>query len=868
MFKLALRNLAAGKVRLLLTTLLIVIGVGFVSSSFILRDGLKDVFGNLAEEVVAGIDVGVSAIDPSTDPITEADLRALDDVDGIADAVLEITGEGQENLIQPIKADGTTITLQGPPQIAFGYTDGVTSALSIVEGQAPAGPGEWAVDPESAAEHGFVIGDSYDFITPSGRQNGQLVGTFTFDGFVEGPTFMSMTRETLQDYLLLGDRYDAISIAADGSVPVPELIASVNGALNTDPNFARVEVQNQEELIADASAGFNQALDIIGGILLGFALLSLFVSIFIIVIIFAITVGQRTRELGLLRAIGSTPGQVLRSVMAESFFIGLLASILGIIGGAIIALLIRAVLNAAGLGIPSFGIVIKPLTILVAFGVGIGVTMLAATFPAITASRTSPISAITGSSEKKEKSIARYVLGLIVAALGIGLMSLGLFGGADSVTGVLVPLGFGAAVTFVGIALLTPLIAGPLSKTLGKPLELIFNTPGRLAKDNAARNPRRTGTIASTLMIGLTAVSMAFVLGESFTAEFDRILNTSVQGDYLVTSDQADIPDEVVEKINANPAFGNVTPVKYWGVELVNEPLIPIEDNSSIPEDAIESPRDVGYRADLAAFDYSQIEGLFNLSVIEGDLTAMTNDQTALRTNIVEDLGVGLGDTITVYLSDGSTTDLDIIAIFEEPQVASGVLVTLDRFNDLSPQRTSDWIATKRADGVSVEAADDAFIEVGAEYPNLAFQSSAEFRQSFSDQINFILRIITILLTLTILVSLVGILATVALSVFERVREIGLLRAVGSTRKQIFTTVLWEGGIICGVGAILGAVLGIGLGALMLSAIPDGIINQVAIPWISIIAMVLISSVLGLFAALLPAIWASRLNVLDAISHA
>ena len=863
MLKLALRNLWAGKIRLLLTTLLIVIGVGFVSSSFILRDGLKDVFGNLAEEVVAGIDVGISAFDPEIDPITAADLAAIEDIPGIAEADLDITGEGQENRIQPIKPDGTTITLQGPPQLAFGWSESSASVLSVVSGRAPEARDEWVIDPDSLEAHGFVVGDTYDFITPSGRRQATLVGTYTFSGYVEGPTYMSMTNDTLRDYLVYGDRYDAITIVADGSVPVPELIESIDATLNPTDGFPRVDVQNQEELVADTTAEFNQALDIIGGILLGFAMLSLFVSVFIIVIIFAITVGQRTRELGLMRAIGSTPGQILRSVLAESFVIGLLASIIGLGAGAIIALLIRTALNAAGLGIPSFGIVVKPTTIIVAFLVGVGVTMLAATFPAFSASRVSPIAAITGSSEKKEKSIARYLIGLIVAGLGIALMSVGLFGGSDSVTGVLGPLGAGAAVTFVGISLLSPLIAGPLSKVLGTPLQTIFNTPGRLAKDNAARNPRRTGTIASTLMIGLTAVSMAFVLGESFTAEFDRILNTSVQGDYLVTSDQADIPDEVVELITDNDAFGNVTAVKYWSVDLVNEPVVPSDSN----EVAVTQNLDpVGYQADTAAFDYTQLDGLFNLSVTEGDLTAMTNDTTALRDSVAEDLGLGLGDTVTVYLSDGSTADLDVVAIFEEAQVASGVLVTFDRFNDLSPQRTTDWIAAKRGDGVGIETADAEFAAIGEEYPNLAFQSSAEFRQSFSDQINFIIRIITILLTLTILVSLVGILATVALSVFERIREIGLLRAVGSTRRQVFTMVLWEGAIICGVGAILGAVLGIGLGSLIIAAIPGEIISQIAIPWISIIGMVLVSSFMGLFAALIPAIWASFRNVLEAIS--
>lgn len=864
MLKLALRNLAAGKIRLILTTFLIVVGVGFVSSSFILRDGLGDVFGNLAEEVVQGIDLAASALDPEVDPISSADVEAISDIEGIARAVPTITGEGQENRVQPIKPDGTTITLQGPPQLVFSWTTD-TDILSIISGSEPSGPDEWVIDPISAEEHGFIVGDDYDLITPSGRRTATLVGTYTFNGFIEGPTYMAMTVETLQDYLLFGDRVDNISISSDGSVAVPELIAEVSAALNPDATMPRVEVQNQEELIADTTADFNVALDIIGGILLGFALLALFVSIFIIVIIFSITVGQRTRELGLMRAIGSTPSQVLRSVMAESALIGLISSILGIGGGVLIALGIRAALNAAGLGIPSFDLVISPRTIIVAFAVGVGVTMLAATFPAISASRISPIAAITGSTDKKSKSALRYVLGLVVAGIGVALMSVGLFGGADSVTGVLVPLGGGAAITFVGISLLSPLIAGPLAKVLGSPLQTIFNTPGRLAKDNAARNPRRTGTIAATLMIGLTAVSMAFVLGESFTAEFDRILNTSVQGDFLVTSqsDQPDVPDEVVELISDSELFGNVSPARYFSAELANQPVIADLPDEEFFNTEGEFP---AFQTSLAAFDYEQLDGLFNLSVIEGELTDVTRDTTALLDDVAADLGLGVGDEIEIFLLDGSTAELEIVSIFEEAQVAGGVLVSLDRFSEISPQLTTDLVVANRAEGVGIETANAAFAELGTEYPNLQFQSSAEFRQAFSDQINFILRIITILLTLTILVSLIGILATVALSVFERIREIGLLRAVGSTKPQIFTMVLWEGAIICGVGAILGAALGIGLGTLIITAIPGDFISAIAIPWISIVAIVVISSFMGLIAAFVPAVWASSRNVLAAIN--
>ena len=436
--------------------------------------------------------------------------------------------------------------------------------------------------------------------------------------------------------------------------------------------------------------------------------------------------------------------------------------------------------------------------------------------------------------------------------------------------GVLAPLGGGAAVLFIGITLLSPLVAGPLSRILGTPIQGLFNTPGRLSKQNAARNPRRTATTAAALMIGLSLVSMASVLGESFKAEFDNILDTAIQSDYLVTSDQADVPDEAVDAIRDNDQFGNVTAVKYWSSDLTNEQVDPQID-PTIPADAVDAqgrPFADLYNVDISALDYSQIDGLFNFGVTQGSLDDMTIDTAAVRDTVLEDLGLALGDEIQMIMTDGSEADLEIVAVFEEAQVSTSVMVTFDRFSLASPQQSSDWIAASVAEGASVEDADAAFAELGTEYPNLAFQSSAEFRQTFSDQIGSILNLLTILLGLTIFIAILGIANTLALSVFERTREIGLLRAVGMTRRQSRRMIRWEAVIIAAVGAVLGTVLGVALGVLMVNAIPGDFISAFAIPWTRILIMVTVTSAMGLLAALFPAWRASRMNVLDAISQA
>ena len=854
MLKLAIKNLAQNKVRLLLTMFAIVLGVGFVVSSFVLRDGLGAIFDNLVEESVEGIDLLVSQTNNDIPMVDESVRETVLAIDGVASADLQIDPNININRIEPVKPDGETITRNGPPQFAFGWTEAVWSSFEILEGRPPDND-EWIIDPSSLEEHGFIVGDFYSISTPFGLREAQLVGTFTFDGFIEGPTFMSFTNATIQEYLDYGDLFDQIIVVVDGTVPTNDVGADIVMALNNDPDAPGFFVQNQEDLINEAQGDFNQALDTVGAILLGFALVSLFVSIFIIANTFAITTSQRTRELGLLRAIGATPRQILRSVIAESVVIGLLASLLGIGAGALIALGIRLALNGAGLGIPDFDVVISPRTIILAFIVGILVTILAAVFPAIGAARTSPIAAISGQTDEKQKSLLRFVFAGVITAIGLALMAFGLFGGGDSVLAILVPLGAGAALLFIGVTLFSPLVTGPLSRLIGAPLSIPFGTAGHLAKENSARNPRRTATTAAALMIGLSLVSAASVLGESFKSEFSQILDSTIQADFVVFSDTDDIPDLVVEALRSENAFGNVTGLRNSGVFL---------------EQDLDAATAAGLEVDdrsVAAFDYSQIEGVYDLSVTSGSLDDITNNTVGIRDTVAEEFALTLGDSITIVpREDGAEPiDLTVVSIHEESQVSGEFLVTTERFADLSSNDNGS-VAAAIAGGVDSGTADRAFDRISSEFPSFQFPSSAEFRETVSNQIDFILNLLTILLALTIFIALLGIANTLALSVFERTRELGLLRAVGMVRKQTRRMIRWEAVIISAVGAILGTVLGVALGAIVVQAIPEDILSAFAIPWIRIGIMVFGASLAGILAAVFPAWRASRLNVLAAIS--
>jgi putative ABC transport system permease protein len=864
MFRLALKNLAANKIRLGLTALAIVLGVGFVVSSFVLRDGLKDSFAGLSEEIVGDTDFGITPlssgdvsafeIDESiVELLTEEDLEIVRGVDGVR--IAEGSVSGNDNGIQPIKADGSTIPTNGPPQIGFSWGDeGQLNPLVIVEGDAPESPGEWVIDLDAAADHGFVIGETTTFVTPGGRKDATLVGTFRFgeDNTTNGATLMAFELSTARDFFETPEGFDSIAVAVDGSVPIADVELALNAALDSE----RILVQNQADLLAEQQGNFNLFVDIFGYILLAFALIALFVSIFIIANTFAIVTSQRIRELGLLRAIGATPSQIRRSVLIESTIIGLIASAIGLAVGVAIAFFMRWLLGQLGIPLPSFGVVIRPLTVIVAFVVGTVVTVVSAIVPAFSASKIAPITAITGTQDKAEKSAARYVIGGIITGVGALLIGLGLFAGSTALE-VLAPLGAGAAILFVGLTLLSPLVAGPLSRVLGIPLGPIFKRPGSLATQNAARNPRRTATTAAALMIGLALVSMAMVLGESFKAEFSKVLGTTIQADYII-SGEANLPLEVVDRLQDADEFDAVSPAFYWGADFENAPVVPT--SGRVGDDG------TGSNADVAAFDYSVVDALFDFEVTEGALTGITDDHTAIRQNVADELGLGLGDTLTMRLDDGTTAPMEVVGIFQDETISSGVLISIDRFSQISDQTTADLIVATRNADTTVDDADATFETIAADYPNLSFDSAASFRESFTGFIDGVLNVLTALLGLAIVIALIGIANTMALSVFERTREIGLLRAVGMTRRQTRRMIRWESAIIAAVGAVLGAIIGAGLGAVALAAIPGDIITTVTVPWVRIIAMVVIASLAGLAAALFPAFRASRMNVLEAIS--
>ncbi len=841
MWNITRKNVAANKVRLALTALAIVLGVGFISAANILSEGLRESFGDLAGEIVQGTDIEVRG--NADVELSDAQLNAISEVDGVRLAVGGL--EADENTVLPILEDGSALSSNGPPLLAFSWVDDAQLNPSTIEtGRAPEGPGEWVVDFTTAEDNGFLVGESYDLVVPNaeGRTTAELVGTLRFgaENQTNGAALMAFDVDTSK--VLFDQReFDSVIIATDGTRPVTDVQSDIESSLG-----ANYETLDTADLNAEQRAEFNSFIDIFAWVLRSFAIIALFVSIFIIANTFNIVMSQRVRELGLLRAVGATPKQIKRAVLGEAFLVGLLASAIGLVVGLGLAYGMEAMLNAVGAELPEFGKPLSAVTAAIGMGVGVGVTMLSAWVPARKAGRTSPITAISGNDAADGSEGRRsLVVGGVLSAGGAALTGFALFGGIDSTATLLAMLGAGAALLFVGITLLSPLVAAPISRSLGAPISKIYRTPGSLAKENAARNPKRTATTAAALMIGLSLVSMAFVVGETLKSDVNELLETTVQADYAAfpASDSGLVPEAALNQMRDGEHLTDVTGMRYSNT-LIN-----------------------GVDQEVSTLPLESIDASFNLDLVEGSYSAIDDGSMGLREAVADDLGLGLGDTAAVELRDGTVTDLEIVAIFTDGAIFEGALVTQTRWDTIGDQVNYDWIAASTAEGSSSEQADADIAAIAAQFPQLDAQSASDYRESISGQVDFLLRMLSGFLGLAILIAFIGIVNTMALSIFERTRELGLLRAVGMTRRQMHRMVRWEAAIVSGVGALLGAIVGIVFGVLVIVATPDEILKNLAIPWFSLTMLVLVAIAAGLVAGFLPARRAGKLNVLDAISY-
>jgi putative ABC transport system permease protein len=840
MFRLTLKNLRANKIRFALTTFGVTLAVSFVVAAFVLADGLRSTFTDVADDITAGIDLEVRPVsdfgDPDPLPVDFASIVA--NVDGVAYAAPSI--EAFDNSVRPILADGSTITTDGPPQLAYNWIDNEQlSPFSLVDGAAPQ-VGQFTVDFDSADEHSFVIGDSYEFMTPGGRQDLMLSGTTSFgpNNDTVGATLMQMN--TAEAGALFGiDGLTGVDVEVADGVDIATVQNAIAQAVPT------AEVVDNETVRAETADEFTGEIDIIGNILLGFGGVALFVSIFIIYNTFAIVLGQRIRELALLRTIGADPKQIRKSVLGEAFVIGTIASVAGLIGGIGVSKGLEALFNASGGSLPDSPLILSARTIITAVVIGLGVTMFSAIGPARKASTVPAIAALNGAgADTAPGSRTRIVSGTGLVVGGIALGGLGL-AGVGGTAAMVAMMALGAIAVFVGVTLLSPMAVGFITRTLGWPLAKTSGVAGRLAQQNAARNPRRTATTAAALMIGLTLVSTALVVGASVKSTIASTMERSVLADYVVTTqlEEVEFPTQLAAELESTEVVDAITGFRY------------IE--ARVGEDV----------QDVVAADFTQVGQLLDLDVQDGGYDTATTHPVMVAADHADSEELVVGDIVTTSFANGNSVDATIVGTFaDESLIFQDFLFDTSVYESANVNVADEWLAIQTVANADPAALAAVLDQVSAQFPQADVETSEQFRDRIEGFVDDTLTIVNIMVALAVIIALIGIANTLALSVFERTRELGLVRAVGMSRRQLRRMVRFEAALVATFGAVLGVGIGLLFGFGVVRGLPDSFASAVSVPVGSILMLVAVAAAAGVVAAWLPARRAGRLDILDAIA--
>ena len=844
--KLSLRNLLAHKVRFFMTTFAVVLGVGFVVGSFVLTDTLRESLRGLFTSISEGVDVTVQMESlegggtggfGSRGLVPQDVLAKVQAVDGVREAEGSITAL---NIVM-IGGDGEPLTTTGAPSLGVTWGDSDTfNPLVEVEGERPSGPNEVAIDVGSAEDGDLSVGDTTAVILPEGRREVEVVGIFSFgtENSLLGARLTAFDPEVATEAFQL-DGFEAIGVAIEDGVSAEEMATRIGAVL---PEGA--EAITGEESVDQSVSQTDQFVGIFQNVLLGFAGVALFVSAFYINNTFAIVLGQRVREMALLRALGAGARQLRRTVMLESFIIGLLASLVGILAGIGVAKGISAALSATGVDLPASGTILALRTWIVAFVIGVGVTMLSSIAPARRAARVAPVEGMRDGILPDEHSTRRLVIGGIATALGVLLVALGLFVIDDTAT-VFMSLALGAVLIFLGVAGISPVIAVPVTRVLGAPFARISGKAGALARSNAMRSPHRTARTASALMIGLALVTTVYVIGDSIKTSFAASIQRSVKADYVLTGESnQSLPPAVAGAVAPLPEISAISGTRF--------------DRFSFD----------GTPQDLVAMEAASLDQLLDVDIQDGSLEALDAGGIFIHEDVARDEGLSVGDTVAVQFASGGPRDLEIAGIHADATYVGNFLIDMTLFDEAYPTNTSDFFVFLRAaDGVSSAQLEEAVEAATKDLPPVTFESRSEFQASQEDQIDQLLAIVNALLGLALIIALLGIANTLALSVIERTREIGLLRAVGMSRRQTRRMVRIESVLVSVFGAALGVGVGLLFGIAAATALPESIVTSLSVPVGSIVMIVIIAAVFGVIAAWLPARRAARMDVLRALTH-
>lgn len=845
MLRVTLRNLLARKIRLALSALAIVLGVAFVAGSLVFTDTMRASFDGIVEG--SSPDVTVRQTDETDNPFGVAlDARTIPAslVDTLRDVrgVARVDGAVQGQSLYVLDSDGKIVGGQGAPTLTFNYSDAPAMtgdpAVTISQGHPPHGPNEVALDESTAERAGYEVGDTVTMTSAErdSRVTAELVGLAEFGGGgLAGASLVFFDTETAQQIFLGGDdAFNTISVTADPGISQDDLRDRVTEVLPDD-----LEAVTGEKVSEETKDAIGPFLDIFGSILLVFAAIAVVVGTFLIVNTFSILVAQRSRELALLRAVGASRRQVTRSVLLEAVIVGFVGSTLGLLAGLGLAALLRQLFAQIGLDLSQTPLVFSASTVVVSYVVGMIVTVVAAYLPARRASRIAPVAAMRDDVALPESAIHLRVI--VGAVLGIGSLAAVVLGLLGSGNPGLLGVGAGVFGLLLTAALLSPILGIPVLHALGyayRPFRMV----GRLATQNSLRNPRRTAATASALMIGLALVTTISILGASLNSSIEESVTEEFQSDFLLS----------------NPTFTGFSPQVAHDVRELDEV-------AAIAETQLAYGDIDGETTSITGVDTAELNDIYDLSMIAG-VMSLGAGEVALSEDRADELGLQVGDTVTLAFPSGKQR-ATVAGIFEESTVVSGVVVPFSTLQKAQIQRRDFTVSVNAAQGVARSELQAALERVVDDEPLVTVQDQQEYIDAQRAQVDQLVLLVYALLALAILIAVLGIINTLALSVIERTREIGLLRAVGMTRRQLRRMVRLESVAIAVLGAVLGIVMGIAFGIVLQRAMTDQGFTALTIPAVELVVFIVVAAVVGVLAAVLPARRAARLDVLTAIAE-
>jgi putative ABC transport system permease protein len=844
MFRTALKDLSHRKLRLVATGLAVILGVAFIAGTLVLTDTVNRSFNDLFSGVNRGTDVVVRSArtSKSTDDFGGQTVRSQIDatfafaaaaVPGVRAVAPKVSGYAQM-----VNKQGDPIgnPRRGAPTLGVNWiADKKLNPFTLVEGRAPAAPDEVVIDRHSAGKGPFKVGDPITLLTQAGTVHAKVVGFVRF-GTADSPGGASVTMFTLGEAeRVLGTvgKVDAIALSSDGNISQTELAARVQRAVPST-----LEAVTGAKVTKEDQDAIRKGLGFFSTALKAFGLISLVVGAFIIVNTFAIIVSQRTRELALLRALGASKRQVRASVLIEALVVGVLASLTGLGLGILTAAGMKSAMSALGVELPPGSLLVTSGTVVASLLLGTVVTLVSAVFPARRAAKVPPIAAMREVAvDDTGHSKGRLGAGVVLA----GLAALLLAGGVSSHK--VANTGLGAGVLLISFVVLGPVLAHLLGTVFGMPLAAIRGITGKVAQQNTIRNPRRTASTAAALMICLSFVVFITVFASSLKGSLHTTINNDFKGDYVIDTKGLVLPDDLVTKLDGVKELSAVVALKE----------VPLKTDAT---------------SRAMAANTAQLADVLDVHVKEGSLRAIGADGIALSSDKAKSNHLGLGSKLTASYVDGTSHTFTVRAIFDNNPAGSSAIIDHAAAVGASRQQGVDQILVKDAAGVTASRAHTAIKAVTNAYATAEVQTGKEFADGIGNRVNGLLGMVYALLALSIIIALIGMANTLGLSILERTRELGLLRAIGMARSQVRSTIRWEAVLIAAAGTALGLVLGIGGSVAVIKSLPasDGL-TTVTIPGGQLVVAGIVGLTVGVIASIWPARRAAKLDVLAAIAN-